>query len=503
MLWLLFLTLPFPGGSVPVTPAPSPGRESVGIVGGCDVSGWRYPWQVSLRFYDMRLGLWQHECGGSLIHPQWVLTAAHCVEPEDLEACAFRVQVGQLRLYDHDQLHKVAEIIRHPKFNASLSAWGGADIALLRLEAPVMLSEHVNLVSLPPASLRVPARKMCWVTGWGDIADNSPLPPPYHLQEVEIPVVGNEECNRHYQNASESSDQVIKADMLCAGSEGRDSCQMLWLLFVTLPCLGGSVPVTPGPGLGPELVGTDGDHDIPAGKWPWQVSLRVFNEECDRWQHECGGSLVHPQWVLTAAHCVGLEPQKYRVQMGQLRLYDHDQLHNVTEIICHPKFNVSLSAWGGADIALLRLEAPVTLSQHVNPVSLAPDSLVLSPGTKCWVTGWGTFGAHALPSPAHRLQEAEVPIVENQVCEKIYRQGSPAGGHGSVIKKDMLCAGRRGRGSRQGDAGGPLVCFWLDMWIQVGVLSWGMASGHIDYPAVYTSVMTYSSWIYQHVPLWP
>ena len=88
------------------------------------------------------------------------------------------------------------------------------------------------------------------------------------------------------------------------------------------------------------------------------------------------------------------EPQKYRVQMGQLRLYDHDQLHNVAEIIRHPKFNVSLSAWGGADIALLRLEAPVTLSQHVNPVSLAPDSLVLSPGTKCWVTGWGTFGAH-------------------------------------------------------------------------------------------------------------
>ncbi|XP_047695110.1 mastin-like [Prionailurus viverrinus] len=278
---------------------------------------------------------------------------------------------------------------------------------------------------------------------------------------------------------------------------------MLWLLFVTLPCLGGSVPVTPGPGLGPELVGTDRDHDIPAGKWPWQVSLRVFNEECDRWQHECGGSLVHPQWVLTAAHCVGLEPQKYRVQMGQLRLYDHDQLHNVAEIIRHPKFNVSLSAWGGADIALLRLEAPVTLSQHVNPVSLAPDSLVLSPGTKCWVTGWGTFGAHALPSQAHRLQDAEVPIMENQVCEKIYRQGSPAGGHGRVIKKDMLCAGRRGRGSRQGDAGGPLVCSWLDMWIQVGVLSWGMASGRINYPAVYTRVMTYSSWIYQHVPLGP
>uniref|UniRef100_A0A452V758 Peptidase S1 domain-containing protein n=1 Tax=Ursus maritimus TaxID=29073 RepID=A0A452V758_URSMA len=223
--------------------SPLPGRSSsgplmapellVGIVGGCDVSARRYPWQVSLRFYRMDHGLWQHSCGGSLIHAQWVLMAAHCVDflapqlsVEDLEAGTFRVQVGQLRLYDHDQLHRVAEIIRHPKFNASLSAEGGADIALLRLEDPLTLSEDVNLVSLPAASLRVPWRKMCWVTGWGDIADDVPLPPPYHLQEVEVPIVGNRECNYRYQNSSDSHDQIIKGDMLCAGSEGRDSCQM-------------------------------------------------------------------------------------------------------------------------------------------------------------------------------------------------------------------------------------------------------------------------------------
>ena len=46
---------------------------------------------------------------------------------------------------------------------------GGADIALLRLDAPVSLSHHVQVVSLPPASLRVPEGKMCWVTGWGSV----------------------------------------------------------------------------------------------------------------------------------------------------------------------------------------------------------------------------------------------------------------------------------------------------------------------------------------------
>lgn len=62
-----------------------------------------------------------------------------------------RVQVGQLTLYDHDQLQRVAEIVRHPKFNASLSAAGGADIVLLRPEAlgtlprPVILSPFLPI----------------------------------------------------------------------------------------------------------------------------------------------------------------------------------------------------------------------------------------------------------------------------------------------------------------------------------------------------------------------
>ncbi|XP_011812890.1 PREDICTED: mastin-like [Colobus angolensis palliatus] len=316
IMWLLLLTLPCLGGSVPRNPGDA-GRELVGIVGGCDISARRYPWQVNLRFYSMKKGGWEHICAGSLVHPEWVLTAAHCLGPEELEACAFRVQVGQLRLYEDDQPTKVVEIIRHPRYNESLSAQGGADIALLKLEAPVPLSELLHPVSLPPASLDMPLGKTCWVTGWGDIGCGEPLPwplslwelrvkvrsnvlcnqiycrcfpsnhtelskqlikddmlcagdgnhgsclgdtggplvcrwnctwvrvgvaswgtfcdhghipeplpPPYHLQEVDVPIVGNRECEQLYQNeSSDSDDRVIQDDMLCAGSEGQDSCK--------------------------------------------------------------------------------------------------------------------------------------------------------------------------------------------------------------------------------------------------------------------------------------
>ncbi|XP_054956438.2 uncharacterized protein LOC129394317 [Pan paniscus] len=81
---------------------------------------------------------------------------------EELEACVFRVQVGQLRLYEDDRRTKVVEIVRHPQYNESLSAQGGADIALLKLEAPVPLSELIHPVSLPSACLDVPSGKTCW-----------------------------------------------------------------------------------------------------------------------------------------------------------------------------------------------------------------------------------------------------------------------------------------------------------------------------------------------------
>ncbi|XP_054445159.1 mastin-like [Pteronotus mesoamericanus] len=278
---------------------------------------------------------------------------------------------------------------------------------------------------------------------------------------------------------------------------------MLWLLFLTLLGLGGSVPLFPCDS-GREQGGIVGAHSAPAGRWPWQVSLRRYNEELELWQHICGGSLIHQRWVLTAAHCAqweDLEAYGFRVQVGQLRLYDHDKLTNVTQIIRHPKFNQGLSAKGGADIALLKLEAPVTLSELINVVTLPPASLEVPEKKMCWVTGWGYISLGAPLPPPSQLQEVAVPIVGSEVCDQRYQNSS--NNIGQIIKDDMMCAGSEGQDSCQGFSGGPLVCSWKCMWIQVGIVSWGDVCGHRNFPGVYVRVMSYISWIRQYVPLFP
>lgn len=63
-------------------------------------------------------------------------------------------------------------------------------------------------------------------------------------------------------------------------------------------------PSSPETSLKEEMDRILGGYDAATGQWPWQVSIRLYDQEYQMWKHKCGGSLIHAQWVLTAAHCV-------------------------------------------------------------------------------------------------------------------------------------------------------------------------------------------------------
>ncbi|CAN9505132.1 unnamed protein product [Ophioblennius macclurei] len=184
------------------------------IVGGEDANPGSWPWQISLHFRN------SHFCGASLINEEWALSAAHCF-PRSIMSNQrdLTVYIGRdtQQLNNDDEVSRtVAQIINHPDYSADRS---DNDIALLRLSSPVTFTDYIRPVCLAGAGSTFGAGVITWVTGWGTMNVGEPLDFPQRLQEVDVPIVSNADCNDVYG--------IITSNMLCAGLSqgGKDSCQ--------------------------------------------------------------------------------------------------------------------------------------------------------------------------------------------------------------------------------------------------------------------------------------
>ncbi|XP_048579095.1 uncharacterized protein LOC5509856 isoform X2 [Nematostella vectensis] len=227
--------------------------------------------------------------------------------------------------------------------------------------------------------------------------------------------------------------------------------------------------------------GANAEH----GEWPWQVSMKLNSSSLP---HICGGNVISPWWVLTAAHCVQDErASNIKLTMGEWRLFNVDgteQVIPVERIISHANYSYNTLDY---DYALLKLTRPLNFTQYVQPVCL-PDS-DFPAGTLCYVTGWGSTKYRGSPSPNY-LQEVGLPLVNHSQCLATYLTAS------RKITPRMRCAGTEGvaKAVCSGDSGGPLVCERGGRWFLMGLSSWGWACPQAR-PQVFSDVLAAMDWI--------
>ncbi|XP_075545266.1 clotting factor B-like [Dermacentor variabilis] len=246
-----------------------------------------------------------------------------------------------------------------------------------------------------------------------------------------------------------------------------------------------------------------GGRSVSLGKYAFAVA--IFRDEVKILNYWCGGTLITSRVVLSAAHCFvySLNDTKYIARVGGVNISDVSNTtfvqRNVASVHLHPEYN---DRHHYNDVALLLLDLPARQLGVPKPFACLPDadSAATVHGIAT-VLGWGhnAFGGTLQTV----LQEAQVPLVNNDACDRAYHSlGSYDREFPHGVNEHFVCAGNTTDGgvdACQQDSGGPLVVnvdrdggTYYEL---VGVVSFGVGCGSAAFPGVYASVSHFMPWI--------
>jgi len=230
-----------------------------------------------------------------------------------------------------------------------------------------------------------------------------------------------------------------------------------------------------------------GGEEAKEHAWPWQVALFID----DAWF--CGGSIISENYILTAAHCVE-GSSYYNVMAGAHNVRDSNEPNRV-EVTSykgwtHPEWSAADLA---NDLALIELPEPVPFNEYISPSCLPAKGDAVDTGDMVGVTGWGKPSDSAGGISPVLRQVLDLPVITNAKCNEAY----------GMVGEGVVCIDTTGgRGSCNGDSGGPLIRKAADTkeagqkWDQVGIVSFGSSGGcEIGLPAGFTRTEYYIDWI--------
>ncbi|KAJ8673136.1 hypothetical protein QAD02_004398 [Eretmocerus hayati] len=486
---------------------------------GYTVNEYNYSYVVSIRDH-----YYLHYCGGTILTPRLILTAAHCVEEEHKSFVAVFSHYGP-------SYYEVSYSITHPYYSDKYNV---NDIALLVLEQRIPNAQIVSLQSHPET---VSGCYKAYALGWGQTEYGFMS---QKLRRVNVPILYTDQCDSYEELDRKLVCIDTKRGNICFGDSGgplmyghnqvgvasyvrgpdmktnpctsgmssaftRISAYYSWIQrYVRNFALETNASISEqdfdtNKGLADDAIFEPKiDEDNEGGKtvrrqkrmisgyevneydYPYVVSLIDHHQS-----HHCGGTILTPSMILTAAHCVSEFQISYIVAFSRYG----PSYHNIAQFIIHEHFrNNGLLV---NDLALLVLEQSIP---NARAVSLQPYFQEVPYYSRTYALGWGQTENGFM---SQKLRRVDVLLLHPSQCQ-------------SHEDQKLICIDTMQGNVCGGDSGGPL----MDGNNQVGVTSYGLSTTVPMYPwsvvpvsekcmsgmpAAFTRISAYYSWIQQYV----
>jgi len=241
-----------------------------------------------------------------------------------------------------------------------------------------------------------------------------------------------------------------------------------------------------------------GGHKAKFAELPWQVHIRISS-------YQCGGVLLNHQYVATAAHCVHqAKLSQITVHLGEFdtkntkKVFEplESESYRVEHITLHPDFRYMLTQPDRFDVAVLKLDRPVTYEDNILPICLPTSDYDLV-GKIGVVAGWGKTDNSFGKTGTNILHKVLVPIIENDRCRAWHRDKAIQ----VQLHEEMFCAGHKGgkQDACLGDSGGPLVINFDGKWTLIGITSAGFGCAVEKQPGIYHKISKTAKWLSQQI----